>query len=53
MLKTFKMLLANESGVTMIEYGLLAALVGVAAVAVLTTLGGDLQTLFTTVAGDL
>ena len=36
----------DESGVTMIEYGLIAALVGVACVVVLTTLGGDLQTLF-------
>jgi pilus assembly protein Flp/PilA len=43
MLKRF---FRDESGVTMIEYGLIAALVGVACVVVLTTLGGDLQTLF-------
>ena len=36
----------DDGGVTMIEYGLIAALVGVACVVVLTTLGGDLQTLF-------
>ena len=38
--------LKDEGGVTMIEYGLIAALVGIACVVVLTTLGGDLQTLF-------
>ena len=43
MLKRF---FKDESGVTMIEYGLIAALVGIACVVVLTTLGGDLQTLF-------
>ena len=43
MLKRF---FKDESGVTMIEYGLIAALVGVACVVVLTTLGGDLQTVF-------
>ncbi len=53
MLEAFKTLLTNESGVTMIEYGLLAALVGVACVTVLTTLGGDLKTLFTSIGADL
>jgi pilus assembly protein Flp/PilA len=41
--------LKDEEGVTAIEYGLIAALVGVAAIAALTTLGGNLTTLFTTV----
>jgi pilus assembly protein Flp/PilA len=41
--------LKDEEGVTAIEYGLIAALVGVAAIAALTTLGGNLRTLFTTV----
>lgn len=53
MLKTLKALFADESGVTMIEYGLIAALVAVAAVTVLTTLGTDLQTLFSTIGKDL
>lgn len=53
MLKILKALLADESGVTMIEYGLIAALVAVAAVTVLTTLGTDLTTLFTKVGTDL
>ena len=41
--------LKDEEGVTAIEYGLIAALVGVAAIAALTTLGGNLTTLFGTV----
>jgi len=43
----------NEDGVTMIEYGLLAALVAVAAIAGLTTLGGKLTDTFNQVAGKL
>jgi pilus assembly protein Flp/PilA len=40
-------------GVTAIEYGLIAALVSVAAIAALTSMGGSLNTMFTTVSGDL
>jgi pilus assembly protein Flp/PilA len=39
----------KEQGATMVEYGLLVALIAVACVAILTTLGGDLSGLFTTV----
>ncbi len=39
----------DESGATAIEYGLIAALVSVAAIGVLTTMGGSLETMFTTV----
>lgn len=46
-------MLRDESGATMIEYGLIAALVAVAAVAALTTLGGDLAGLFEDVSADL
>ena len=38
--------LKDESGVTLIEHGLIAALVGLACVVALTTLGGDLSTSF-------
>jgi pilus assembly protein Flp/PilA len=44
--KTF---VADENGVTAIEYGLIAALVGVAIVAAATKLGQQLNTTFTTV----
>ena len=45
--------LKDESGVTMIEYGLIAALVGVACVVILTTVGTDLNALFGRVSSDL
>lgn len=38
--------IADENGVTAIEYGLIAALVGVAIVTAVTTLGGQLNTTF-------
>ncbi len=39
----------DESGATAIEYGLIAALVSVAAIAALTSLGGSLTNIFTVV----
>ena len=39
----------DESGATAIEYGLIAALVSVAAIGALTALGGSLNTIFQTV----
>ena len=37
---------ANRDGATAIEYGLIAGLIAVAIVAAITTLGGNLTTLF-------
>ena len=42
--------LRDEDGVTAIEYGLIAALVGVAAIAALQALGTNLTTLFNAIA---
>ena len=39
----------DESGATAIEYALIAALVSVAGVGALTSMGGSLNTMFTTV----
>ena len=50
MLKAF---LTDESGATMIEYGLIAALVSVAAIAALTLLGDALVAIFTNVSNIL
>lgn len=50
MLKSF---LTDESGATMIEYGLIAALVSVAAIAALTLLGTSLTNIFTNVSNIL
>jgi pilus assembly protein Flp/PilA len=46
-------LFQGSSGVTAIEYGLIAALIAVAAVALIGTVGTDLTTIFSQVANDL
>ncbi len=43
----------DESGATAIEYGLIAALVSVAAIGALTAMGTSLNTMLTTVAGAM
>ena len=48
--KTFK---KNEKGVTMLEYGLIAALVAVVAIAALTQLGTNISTTFSTIANKI
>jgi len=48
-----KKFLKDESGATAIEYGLIAALVAVAIVGALTTLGSGLSTMFGKVNSDL
>lgn len=48
-----KALLADESGATAIEYGLIAALVSVAAIAALTAMGSSLETMFNRVSNEL
>ncbi len=53
MLKCFKLFCQDESGATAIEYGLIAALVSVAAIGALTTMGNTLNTLFTTVSNSM
>lgn len=53
MLKTIRSLVQDESGVTAIEYGLIAALIAVAAVAIMKTVGQSLSTTFSTVNSDL
>ncbi len=47
------MFLNDESGATAIEYGLIAALVSVAAIGALTAMGSSLNTMFTAVSGAL
>jgi pilus assembly protein Flp/PilA len=48
-----KRLAKDESGVTAIEYGLIAAGIGVAILTVVNSIGSSLTSLFTTVANDL
>ncbi len=51
MRKYIKHFLADESGATAIEYGLIAALIAVAIIVGASTLGGSLNDLFKNVAG--
>lgn len=51
--KVLTSLLKNESGVTAIEYTLIAALIAVAAIGSFTVIGTDLSSTFSTVAGKL
>lgn len=52
-IKRLFQLLKDKSGVTAIEYGLIAALVGVAIIGGVTLLGGSLNTMFTDVSTTL
>jgi pilus assembly protein Flp/PilA len=49
----FNRFAGDESGATAIEYGLIAALIAVAAIAAMTTLGTKLTSTFTSVSNQL
>jgi pilus assembly protein Flp/PilA len=53
MYATLAQLLKDETGATAIEYGLIAALIAVAAITALTTVGQHLSTTFNTIATKL
>ncbi len=48
-MKFFRKLRRDEEGATAIEYGLIAALIAVAAITAMTSLGGSLSTTFNNV----
>lgn len=52
-MRSFKKLLKDESGATAIEYGLIAALVSVAAIGALQLMGTSLRNIFGIVSGEL
>ncbi|WP_420143121.1 Flp family type IVb pilin [Sphingobium sp.] len=52
-MKSIRKMLKNEKGATAIEYGLIAALIAVAAIGAMTTLGSKLNTTFQNVSGNL
>jgi pilus assembly protein Flp/PilA len=53
MTTSFKVFAKDESGATAIEYGLIAALVAVAAIVGMQALGTQLNAIFNTVADEL
>jgi pilus assembly protein Flp/PilA len=53
MLNIIRKLTKNRAGATAIEYGLIAALVSVAAIGALTSLGGSLSDIFGVVSTNL
>ena len=53
MIVTLIKLLNNEEGATAIEYGLIAALIAVAAIAAFQLVGTNLSSIFNTVATEL
>ncbi len=50
---SLKRFLKNEDGATAIEYGLIAALIGVAIIGVVGTVGTSLQATFTSISNAL
>lgn len=49
-MERIKRFLKDEEGVTMIEYGLIAALIAVACIVVIRSVGSNLNTMFSNVA---
>ncbi|QWC57923.1 Flp family type IVb pilin [Erythrobacter sp. 3-20A1M] len=52
-MKFFNKLIRDEEGATAIEYGLIAALIAVAAIAAMNSLGGELTDTFNNVSKNL
>ncbi|MVZ97489.1 Flp family type IVb pilin [Sphingorhabdus sp. IMCC26285] len=52
-MKVIKKLFKNEDGATAIEYGLIAALIAVAAITAMGSLGNNLSNTFTKVSNSL
>ncbi len=53
MAKFLKKMIKNEDGATAIEYGLIAALIAVAAISAMSNIGSQLGNTFNSVANDL
>jgi pilus assembly protein Flp/PilA len=50
---SFRSFLTNEDGATMVEYGMMVALIAAVCVGIVTTLGTQIRTAFTTVSTAL
>ncbi|WP_375396110.1 Flp family type IVb pilin [uncultured Sphingomonas sp.] len=52
-MQTIRKIFTNKKGATAIEYGLIAALIAVAAIAAMQGLGNQLKTTFTNVSSNM
>ncbi len=52
-MKLINKILRDEAGATAIEYGLIAALIAVASIVAMTSVGSELSTTFTTTQGKM
>ena len=52
-MRFFKTMLRDEAGATAIEYGLIAALIAVAAITAMGSLGTELDSTFNAVSGEM
>ncbi|WP_298090431.1 Flp family type IVb pilin [uncultured Sphingomonas sp.] len=52
-MQTIRKIIKNNKGATAIEYGLIAALIAVAAIATMTTLGTNLNKTFSNVSSNI
>ncbi|MES2096245.1 MAG: Flp family type IVb pilin [Pseudomonadota bacterium] len=52
-MKTIRKIFTNKKGATAIEYGLIAALIAVAAIAAMQGLGNQLKTTFSNVSSNM
>lgn len=53
MLSKLTSLVRSEEGATAVEYGLMVALIAVVIIGAVTLLGGNLNTMFNTIAGSI
>ena len=53
MTKTLQAFIRDEEGVTMVEYGLMLALIAVVCIGAVQLIGTNLNNMFTTIAGDI
>jgi pilus assembly protein Flp/PilA len=53
MISTLKHLIRDEEGATMVEYGLMIALIAAVCITAVTTIGTKLNTVFTNVGGSI
>jgi pilus assembly protein Flp/PilA len=53
MLQSIKNVMTNEDGATLVEYGMLVALVAAVSIAIVTTLGKQINTAFTSISSKM